>query len=147
MFKLYKGSAIAEFVTINGSFYIIWNGVEESKQKVSKKKGNAIYLQLLSNGWKKAKTEEKKAAAPKEPTKRFIFCRESKKIWAIEYSRKKAEMLEEIRPYFKDKDYPQKRRDMEDSLKAYMKSWEASKADEVNEMLQKQFAERAASQQ
>ena len=109
---------------------------------------NKLYQQYKAAGYTvKFGNTEKKVAAPKEPTKRFIFCKESKKIWAIEYSRKKAEMLEEIRPYFKDKDYPQKRRDMEDSLKAYMKSWEASKADEVNEMLQKQFAERAASQQ
>lgn len=107
---------------------------------------NKLYQQYKDSGYTvKFGNTEKKVASPEKPTKRFIYCKESKQIWAKEYSRKKAEMMDQIRPYFKDKAvYSQKRAELEASLKAYMKSWEASKADEVNEMLQKKWAEKNA---
>lgn len=110
---------------------------------------NELYTQYRHNGFTVKPQKEKKVYAPKEPkaekpkSKRFIYCKESRQIWAKEYSRRIAEGRVKISS-LKGNAYWEARHELETTVKAEMKVWEASKADEVNEMLQKHFAERDA---
>ena len=116
---------------------------------VSPSEANSIYKQYQDNGFTVKPQKERKVSAPSEPnaekpkSKRFIYCKESRQIWAKEYSRRIAEGRVKISS-LKGNAYWEARHELETTVKAEMKVWEASKADEVNEMLQKHFAERDA---
>ena len=115
---------------------------------------NRTYHSYLANKWEvKTPESEKKVASPDKPTPktpkpetRFIFCAESKKIWATEYDRRKREALQDIL-HLKGKEYHDARIKLEKQLKKDMRVWEAENCVEVNKMLRQKKAEADAIQQ
>ena len=118
---------------------------------------NRTYHSYLADNWKvKTPESEKKVASPEKPAPkpeetpkpetRFIYCKESRKIWATEYDRRKREALQKI-INLKGQEYHDARIKMEEELKKEMRAWESENAVEVNKMLRQRKAEADAIQQ
>ena len=133
-----KGIGTVVFTTTDdGKFIVTVNGID---MPVTKEAGNATYMAYRNAGWSIKEQAEKKAAAPKpekKKTERFIWGPETRKIWAVEFNRRKRLGIEAIKN-LKGDEYRKARQELEATLKAEMKVWEAENAAQVNlEVLQR----------
>jgi hypothetical protein len=116
---------------------------------------NRTYHSYLADNWKvKTPESEKKVASPEKPEipktpkpeTRFIFCSESRKIWAAEFDRRKKEGIKTIL-HLKGEEYKTARIKLEQEIRKDMRVWEAENCAEVNKMLRQRKAEADAIQQ
>lgn len=114
---------------------------------------NQVYKDLKAKGYtvkvvpeNEPKKEAPETPKPEKPETRFIYCKESRKIWATEYDRRKREALQKI-INLKGQEYHDARIKMEEELKKEMRAWESENAVEVNKMLRQRKAEADAIQQ
>lgn len=154
MFRLQKDNVTITFVYEDDKFQLVSNRLGAFqfinpnfggyRLVVSKETGNRFWKEFQSEGWvvveaTKTRQSEKAEKAEKAETK-FVWCKASQQHWA----QHKAELL---RPWLaehqnlKGEAYSKARKAFDLELKAEMKAWEASTAEEWNRTLRQQWAE------